>query len=99
MIRASGQGVFGGIVAPPPTVLPEGFCPQELRHRNTDPKTGKARQPNENTKNMTKNQNTYGNSQGPCPDLKGFCIKALTVGPHYLSCRGFPGVFAETRPY
>ena len=57
-----------------------GFCRQKHSHRNTDPKIGPqgrkpGRKPQENDRRPRKPTET----QGPCPDLRGFCINALTV--------------------
>ncbi len=50
------------------------------RHRNTDSKIGPGGYENrpETKKNDQKPKKTT-ETQGPCPDLRGFCIKPLTV--------------------
>ncbi len=60
--------------------LQGGFCRQQPDHRSTDykigPRGGKAgRNPKDNDHKPIKPTET----EGPCLDLKGFCIKALTV--------------------
>ncbi len=57
-----------------------GLCRQEHRNRNADPKIGRegrkaGRDPKDNYEQHRKPTKT----QGPCPDLRGTCIKALTV--------------------
>ncbi len=53
------------------------------RHRNTDPKIGRGggrkagQEPKENNQKHRKPRK----AQGPYPDLRGFCTKALPPGP------------------
>ncbi len=60
--------------------LQGGFCRQKHRHRNTDPQIGpggyETRPETQGNRPKTPKPTE---TQGPCPDLKSFCIKALTV--------------------
>ncbi len=60
-----------------------GFCRQKHSHRNTDSKIDLGgRQTGRGPKRNDQTPRKPTETQGPCPDLRGFCIKALTVHPH-----------------
>ncbi len=57
-----------------------GFWRQKHSHKNTDPEIGpRGRKAGREPKETDTKPRTPAETQGPCPDLKGFCIKALTV--------------------
>ena len=60
--------------------LQGGFCRQKHRHRNGDSKIGPGgRKPGRKPKENDPKQRKPTETQGPCPDLRGFCISALTL--------------------
>ncbi len=61
-------------------VLQGGFCRQKHSHRNADSKTDPGgRKPGRGPTEIEQNPQTPTGTQGPCLDLRGFCINALTV--------------------
>ncbi len=60
--------------------LQGGFCRQKHSHRNTDSKIGPGgRKPSRKPKEKYQKPRKPTETQGPCTDLKSFCINALTV--------------------
>jgi hypothetical protein len=74
-------GPVSGCFAHDPKLLQAGFCRLKHRHRNADPEIGPGggRKPDQKPQKNYQITQKPDETQGPCPDLKGFCISALTV--------------------
>ncbi len=63
------------------TEIQGGFCRQRSSHRNVDSKIGPGgvRKPGRKPKENVQKPHKPTETQGPCPDRRGLCIKGLTV--------------------
>ncbi len=71
------------------------YCRQKHRHTNTDPKIGPGRYESRPGARGKGSETTKTHvTSGPCPDLKGTCIKALRKRPWYGSTESVSGWFS-----